>query len=59
MRRTSVLFVAVILIASLVLGACAKATEAPAPTEAPVVTEAPTEAPVVTEAPTEPPVVDP
>ena len=59
MRRTSVLFVAVILIASLVLGACAKATEAPAPTEAPVVTEAPTEAPVVTEAPTEAPVVDP
>ena len=59
MRRTSVLFVAIILIASLVLGACAKATEAPAPTEAPVVTEAPTEAPVVTEAPTEAPVVDP
>ena len=54
MRRTSVLFVAVILIASLVLGACAKATEAPAPTEAP------TEAPVVTEAPTEAPTeVDP
>ena len=60
MRRTSVLFVAVILIASLVLGACAKATEAPAPTEAPVKTEAPTEAPVVTEAPTEAPTeVDP
>ena len=58
MRRTRVLFVAVLLIASLVLGACATATEAP--TEAPVVTEAPTEAPVVTEAPTEVPTeVDP
>lgn len=56
MRRTRVLLVAVILIASLVLGACAKATEAPAPTEAPVATEAP----VVTEAPTEAPAeVDP
>jgi len=56
MRRTRVLLVAVILIASLVLGACAKATEAPAPTEAPVATEAP----VVTEAPTEAPTeVDP
>ncbi len=50
---------AVVMIAALVLGACAKPT--PAPTEVP--TEAPTEAPVVTEAPTEaptePPVVDP
>ena len=47
--KKSVLFVAIFLIASLVLGACATATEAP------VVTEAPTEAPVVTEAPTEAP----
>lgn len=50
---------AVVMIAALVLGACAKPTPAPtavpteAPTEAPVATEAPTEAP------TEPPVVDP
>ncbi|MCZ2144777.1 MAG: extracellular solute-binding protein [Anaerolineales bacterium] len=56
MRRTRVLLVAVILIASMLLGACAKATKVPAPTEAPVATEAP----VVTEAPTEAPTeVDP
>ena len=56
MRRTRVLLVAVILIASMLLGACAKATKVPAPTEAPVATEAP----VVTEAPTEAPAeVDP
>jgi peptide/nickel transport system substrate-binding protein len=62
---------AVIILASLVLAACAPAateapavTSAPAATEAPVVTEAPvateapvmTEAPVATEAPTEAPV---
>ncbi|HQJ32138.1 MAG TPA: extracellular solute-binding protein [Candidatus Syntrophosphaera sp.] len=47
MRRKSVLFVAIILIASLVLGACATATETPAPTEVP------TEATVATEVPTE------
>jgi len=35
MRRTRVLLVAVILIASMLLGACAKATKVPAPTEAP------------------------
>ena len=50
---------AILMVAALVLGACAKPT--PAPTEVP--TEAPTEAPVATEAPTEaptePPVVDP
>ena len=50
MRRKSFLIVAVLLIASLVLGACAQATEAP--TEAPEETEAPTEEP--TEVPEEP-----
>ncbi|MGV8048856.1 MAG: extracellular solute-binding protein [Anaerolineaceae bacterium] len=51
--KKSYLFFAVILIASLLLGACGQATEVPTevPTEAP--TEVPTEAP--TEAPTEVP----
>lgn len=50
---------AVVMIAALVLGACAKPTEAPVveETAAPVVEE--TEAPVVVEEPTEAPVVDP
>ena len=49
--KKSFTLIAVFLIASLLLGACAQATEAPTevPTEAP--TEAPTEEP--TEAPTE------
>lgn len=47
--KKSIMLVAIFLIASMVLGACAKAAEVP------VVTEAPTEAPVVTEAPTEAP----
>ena len=57
--KKSYLFIAIALVATLLLGACAQATEAPAtteaPTEAPVVTEAPTEAPTTapTEAPTE------
>ena len=53
-KRFTVLL-ALVVIASMLLASCAKATEAPAPvvTEAPVATEAPmaTEAPVVTEAP--------
>ncbi|MFZ3070728.1 MAG: extracellular solute-binding protein [Anaerolineaceae bacterium] len=53
MRRKSVLFIAILLIASMVLGACAQATEAPTevPTEAPTeeVTEVPTEIPVETD----------
>lgn len=60
MKKSYTLF-AIALIATLLLGACAKTTvtEAPpveAPTEEPVVTEAPAEpeAPVVTEAPSEP-----
>ncbi len=67
--KKSILFVAILLIVSMVLGACAQTpvveepTEAPAveePTEEPVVEE-PTEEPVVeepTEAPTEEPVVE-
>jgi multiple sugar transport system substrate-binding protein/sn-glycerol 3-phosphate transport system substrate-binding protein len=50
---------AIVMIAALVLGACAKPTEVPVveETAAPVVEE--TEAPVVVEEPTEAPVVDP
>lgn len=53
MRRKSMLFMAILLIASMVLSACGQATETP--TEAPVDTEVPTEAPVETEVPTEVP----
>ena len=64
MRRKFVWLFTVLIIASMVLGACAKATEAPteAPTEEPVVEEPvvdqPTEEPVVDQ-PTEEPIVDP
>ena len=62
MKRT-MFFVSILMVLSMLLGACATATPAPATeapaTEAPVVTEAPTavptEAPVATEAPTEAP----
>lgn len=53
LRKRLMLVLGVVLVASMVLSACAPST--PAATEAPVVTEAPTAAP--TEAPTEVPVV--
>jgi DMSO/TMAO reductase YedYZ molybdopterin-dependent catalytic subunit len=58
MSKRSVLIISVLLVAALVMSACATATEAPVATEAPaIVTEAPvvevTEAPVATEAPAE------
>jgi len=57
MRSKLLGLLAIVMVAALVLGACAKPTAAPtevpteAPTEAPVITEEPTEAP--TEVPTE------
>jgi ABC-type transport system substrate-binding protein len=57
-HKTLYSLLAVLVLASLVLAACAPAaTQAPVVTEAPVMTEAPTEAPPVTEAPTEAPPV--
>jgi uncharacterized lipoprotein YajG len=52
--KKSYLFIAIALIATLILGACGTTAETPVATEAPVV-EQPTEAPA-TEAPTEAPV---
>jgi len=51
MKTKYYVLISIIVVMSMLLAACAKAT--PAPTEAPMVTEAPvaTEAPVVTEAP--------
>ena len=59
MKKSIFFVVAMLLIASMVLGACAQATEAPVvpevpvETEAPVETEEPVEEPVVTEEPVE------
>ena len=55
--KKSYLFIAIALIATLILGACGTTAETPVATEAPVV-EQPTEAPA-TEAPTEAPVEAP
>jgi len=56
-RKSIYTLVAVIVLLSMVLSACAQPATPPPPaeTQAPVATEAPTEPPAATEAPTEPP----